>query len=63
MDWQPECPAEQTIELNDGFYHVTLCSDAPESGILGDNQTIDVFFQKLEAFPTLAKHGIPTLCV
>lgn len=62
LQWRRACPPDQTIEMDDGFYHVTLCSDVPESGILGDNQRIDVYFQTLDTFPELAKKGIPTLC-
>lgn len=63
LQWRAECPPQQVVELEDGFYHVTLCSDPPESGVLGDNQHINVYFQKLDAFPKLAKQGIPTLCM
>ena len=62
MDWDPECPKEQMIKLADGYYHVTLCSNIPSSGLLGDDQKIDVYLQLLDEFPDLAKHGIPTLC-
>lgn len=63
MDWRAECPTSRMIELEDGFYHVTLCSNRPPSGMLGDNQIIDVYLQKLDTFPKLAKEGVPTLCV
>jgi hypothetical protein len=63
LQWRSACPPGQAIALDDGFYHVTLCSDLPESGILGDKQTINVYLQKLDAFPNLAKHGVPTLCI
>ena len=42
--------------------HVTLCSDSPASGVLGDKQEIFVYLQKLPELPKLAKHGIPSLC-
>ena len=63
MDWRTTCPVKQCIELQDGYYHVTLCSNTPPSGTLGDNQLIDVYLQKLDAFPKLSKEGIPTLCM
>lgn len=63
MDWRKDCPTDQIVELEDGFYHVTLCSNKPKSGTLGDNQIIDVYFQKLDAFPKLSKEGVPTLCM
>ncbi len=63
LDWRQDCPNEQSISLPDGYYHVTLCSNSPESGILGDDQTIDVYLQPVENFPRLAKEGVPTLCM
>jgi len=62
MDWQSECSPNQVIELEDGIYHVTLCSNRPPSGVLGDNQEIHMFLHKVDTFPRLAKEGIPTLC-
>jgi len=61
--WQPECPPEQMIDVDDGIYHLTLCSDRPPSGRLGDGQIIDIYLAQLEEFPQLATEGIPTLCV
>jgi len=63
MEWHATCPSERTLKLEDGFYHVTLCSDTPASGILGDKQEIHVYLEKLAEFPRLAKQGIPTLCM
>lgn len=62
-DWDPQCPPEQMLELEDGIYHVTLCSDIPETGVLGDGQIINTFLHKLKEFPKLATEGIPTLCM
>jgi hypothetical protein len=62
MRWQAACPPNQSIELEDGYYHVTLCSDVPKSGIIGHNQAIHIYLQKLDEFPKLAKQGIPELC-
>ena len=62
IDWRADCPPNRMLELEDGFYHVTLCSNAPVTGILGDNQEILVYMQKLAEFPKLAKQGIPELC-
>jgi hypothetical protein len=61
MQWTSECPPEQALELEDGVYHVTLCSNRPESGIIGDTQVIHVYLQELDSFPALAKGGIPHL--
>lgn len=62
MDWAAEYPPEQSIPLEPGIYHVTLVSDMPTSGVLGDDQVIDMYFQPLDEFPALAREGIPTLC-
>jgi len=62
LQWTGACPPEQTLSLDDGFYHVTLCGAVPASGILGDNQTILVYLNHLPAMPALKVDGIPTLC-
>jgi hypothetical protein len=63
IQWDPNCPLDQTLRIEDGCYHVTLCSEMPTSGSLGDDQIINIYLAKLEAFPRLAKQGIPTLCM
>ena len=62
MDWTPECPPAQTLGLEDGFYHLTLVSDTPPSGYLGDGQVIDIYLERLPAFPDLGNVGVPMLC-
>lgn len=61
MDWTKDVSKDQIIELNDGFYHITLCSRLPESKIVGDNQDILVYLNRLEEMPKLANLGVPTL--
>ena len=63
MDWRSHCAPEQMLELEDGYYHVTLCTNPPDSGILGDNQEIQCYLEKLDEFPELTREGIPTLCM
>jgi hypothetical protein len=63
IEWHVECPPDRIFHLDDGFYHVTLRSNSPASGIIGDNQVIDFYLQRLAEFPKLAKQGIPTLCM
>ncbi|MGV3607911.1 MAG: hypothetical protein ACO1RA_16005 [Planctomycetaceae bacterium] len=63
LDWKAECPSQQVLELDDGVYHITLCSNRPASGIIGDNQVIHCYLQMLDRFPDLAKQGVPTLCM
>jgi hypothetical protein len=62
IDWSVECPVQQKIELENGFYHITLLSNDPASGILGDNQEVLVYLQKLSEMPQLRFNGVPTLC-
>ncbi len=62
LKWNPKIPAEQTQRMSNGHYRITLCSNTPASGILGDNQVIEVFFEKWDGMPPLAKRGVPTLC-
>lgn len=61
-DWAAKCRAEQKLNLNDGFYHLTLLSNDPESDILGDNQIVWVYLAKLDEMPKLRYDGVPTLC-
>ncbi|MPQ45351.1 hypothetical protein, partial [Clostridium tarantellae] len=34
MDWSSNCPINQCVELENGFYHITLLGNTPKSGIL-----------------------------
>jgi hypothetical protein len=61
MDWDPACPDGQTIELANGYYHVTLCSSTPPSGVIGDDQLLEVYLQPVPEMPALARTGVPTL--
>jgi hypothetical protein len=63
MDWRADCPLDRRLELEDGYYHVTLCSNRPDSGVLGDSQEIEFYLQRLPEFPKLAREGVPTLCM
>jgi len=62
MDWHLECPQDEMLDLRDGFYQVTVCSNLLASRCLGDEQEIDFYLQPLVAFPSLAREGVPTLC-
>ena len=61
MDWTKECGLNQRIEMESGFYIVTLLTSVPQSGIIGDNQIIDMFFHKLNFFPAMKHNGVPFL--
>ncbi len=62
IGWTSAVTEEQTIQLAPGIYHVTLYSNLPASGVVGDDQVVDVYLQLLDEFPALAREGIPTLC-
>jgi hypothetical protein len=62
LNWQNSCPSQQSIDIENGFYHITLCTSIPDSGVIGDNQDIDVYLNKLETMPELNYYGVPELC-
>lgn len=61
MEWSSECPLEQTISIDSGYYHITVCTRKPDSGIWGDQQIIYVYLQKLDSMPELTWTGVPLL--
>ena len=61
MYWCEECPRDQKINVSNGTYTVVLCSKTPPSGILGDNQEINVFLEKTARMPDLSEDQIPEL--
>lgn len=61
MEWSNYIPKEQKIVVNDGIYHVTVLTRKPSSGILGDNQDIYIYFNKIEKIPELKWDGVPSL--
>ena len=61
MEWYNDCPEEQSIELEKGYYHITLLTDKPASGNWGDDQIIYVYLNKLPSMPDLTWHGVPEL--
>ncbi|MHC2068522.1 hypothetical protein ACYFX5_13740 [Bremerella sp. T1] len=62
MDWNVECPRDQELLLRDGAYRVMVCSNTPPSGQLGDNQMIDIYFQRVDELPEVSLPGAPYLC-
>lgn len=60
-EWGEECPLEQTFPIDSGYYHITLCTRKPDSGIWGDKQTIFVYLNKLDSMPELTWPGVPLL--
>lgn len=62
MEWNVQCPEEQTLLLRDGAYKVMVRSNTPPSGVLGDNQLIDFYFQRVDELPDIPHRGSPYLC-
>lgn len=60
-EWSAIVPEEQSILIEDGFYHVTVMTKKPNTGILGENQEIYMFFKEIDRMPTLAWKGVPYL--
>ena len=61
MEWSSECPLEQTISIDSGYYHITVCTRKPDSGIWGYQQIIFVYLNKLDSMPELTWPGVPLL--
>jgi hypothetical protein len=62
MHWTVECPTSQQLPIADGWYRLTVYSSRPASGILGDNQVIDIHLEAIQEKPKLRWEGVPTLC-
>ena len=56
-----QCPPEQVIRLEDGFYHLTVITRKPDSGLWGDNQKILLYWNPLPEMPELMWQGAPLL--
>lgn len=62
MNWRAKCPDNQYVEVENGFYHITLYGDIPDTGIIGDDQVIYVYLNKLDSMPDLKYAGVPIFC-
>jgi len=62
MKWFAECPESQQLPMANGWYRLSVYSSRPVSGILGDNQVIDIHLEPLRAKPKLRWEGVPSLC-
>ena len=61
MEWSAACPAEQQVRVLDGFYRLTVLSDPPASGVLGDRQKISIYFERMTRKPAIRWDGVPDL--
>lgn len=62
MEWQAELNERQKVNLPNGHYHVVVTSRTPETGILGDNQVVHIYFIKKNSVHVLDFTGIPAIC-
>jgi hypothetical protein len=62
MEWSNECPPEQRLSVADGWYRLTVFSSPPASGILGDDQVININLEPVANKPQLRWEGVPQLC-
>lgn len=62
LNWTANCPPEQKLSLENGFYRLTLLSNDPPSGIPGDRQFIAAYLEHVSVLPKLRYNGVPTLC-
>lgn len=60
-EWGGDCPSEQTVSIDSGYYYITLCTRKPDSGVWGDNQTILVYLNKSDSMPEIVCSGVPLL--
>ena len=61
-EWEDDfCPPKQRIHIPNGYYHVTILTRKPKSGIWGDNQEICVYLNPLNEMPELKWNGVPML--
>ena len=62
MQWSAECPPSQKLQTADGWYRLTVYTSRPPSGILGDDQVIDIHLETMHEKPKLRWEALPTLC-
>ena len=61
MEWSEYVPEEQTVEIEEGIYHVSVLTNKPSSEKIGDNQDVYVYFQKVNEMSELKWEGVPIL--
>ncbi|MPQ31644.1 hypothetical protein E4V42_09350 [Clostridium estertheticum] len=60
LEWSKD--EEKFIKIENGFYHITLCGNIPVSGIIGDDQWINIYLKRLDSMPKLRYTGVPMFC-
>ena len=62
MQWVPECPPQQQVTIDDGWYRLTVSSSPPASAIIGGGQVINIHLEPMLSKPQLRWEGVPLLC-
>lgn len=62
LQWEAACPAEQQVQLANGWYRLTVLSSYARSGGPGDNQLIHIHLEPVAQKPVLQCNGVPLLC-
>lgn len=62
LEWHSECPSHQQVRIASGVYELTLTTNLPASGLLGDDQLISAYFLLQDRMPVLETQGVPVLC-
>lgn len=60
-DWKNLCPDGQRLNIEPGFYQITLNTRCPESEIWGDEQIIYVHLNRVSTMPEVKSEGVPQL--
>ena len=60
-NWNTDFPQDQVVPMADCFYDMTVCTRRPESGYWGENQTILIYFNQVDAMRELSWAGVPYL--
>lgn len=61
LTWEEDYSEIPFFELESGIYEVAIDSWYPDSGIIGDNQKINMYFTKVNTLPKLKYNSVPTL--
>ena len=61
MEWDDEYSESQAIKIPNGFYKITVFTSFSENEIIGDNQIINMHFEKMSERPKLNWDGVPNL--
>jgi hypothetical protein len=62
MDWTAAVPPQNLIRVPDGFCHMTFLTNVPPSGVVGEDQVIQLYLNPVPEMPALHFAGVPSLC-